>query len=91
MPAFQNLAWDVRDHLAFITINRPRALNALDRATMLEIEAAAEELSRPANGIRAAILTGAGDKAFAAGADISELAAFGTAEAHEGSSRGFEL
>ena len=58
--------------VAVVTINRPRSLNALDAATLLALGQAVSDLQEDA-GVRAVIVTGAGDKAFAAGADIKEL------------------
>ncbi len=70
-----------RDGLtAIITINRPKALNALNATVMKELIAVFDELEHDA-GVRAVIITGAGDKAFVAGADIGELSALPTAEA----------
>jgi enoyl-CoA hydratase len=57
-----------------VTLNRPKVLNALNRATLGELDAVFEELAAN-DGVRAVLLTGAGEKAFAAGADIQELAA----------------
>ena len=65
---------------AVITINRPKALNALNATVMRELVAAFDELERDPS-VRAVIVTGAGDKAFVAGADIGELAALPNAEA----------
>jgi enoyl-CoA hydratase len=64
--------------LAIITLNRPKQLNALSQAVLREIEAGLDELAAD-DAIRAIILTGAGDRAFAAGADIGELAALESA------------
>lgn len=69
---FANLLYEVRDGIAFITLNRPKVLNALNAATLAELNTAIEAI-RDDETIRAALLTGAGDKAFAAGADIQEL------------------
>jgi len=69
---FKNLLFEVRDGLAFITINRPDKLNALNQETMQEIKSAFEHVRDNAD-IKAAILTGAGEKAFVAGADITEI------------------
>lgn len=70
---FQNLLLDKTGAIATITINRPKVLNALDSLTLQELQAAAEELAADAS-ILAVIITGAGEKAFVAGADISALA-----------------
>jgi enoyl-CoA hydratase len=72
MP-YQNLIFEKKDHIGTITFNRPRVLNALNRETMDELDALLSE-ARSDSDLRALILTGAGDKAFIAGADINELA-----------------
>lgn len=71
--AYQNLIVARDGAVAVVTVNRPAVLNALDAKTMDELRVAALELRHEA-GVRAVILTGAGEKAFVAGADISELA-----------------
>ena len=71
--AYENLLYEKRDRIGFITFNRPKVLNALNRKTMEELRdvlAAAREDEE----VRVLILTGAGEKSFVAGADISELA-----------------
>jgi enoyl-CoA hydratase len=70
---FENLLYEVRDSIAFITFNRPKVLNALNRKTDEELLLALGAAKLDAN-VRVLILTGAGDKAFVAGADINELA-----------------
>ncbi len=72
MP-YQNLIFEKKDHIGTITFNRPRVLNALNRETMDELDALLSE-ARSDTDLRVLILTGAGDKAFVAGADINELA-----------------
>ncbi len=62
----------MRDGIAFVTINRPDKLNALNDEVIAEIAAAAEAIATR-DDIGGAILTGAGTKAFVAGADIAEL------------------
>jgi enoyl-CoA hydratase/carnithine racemase len=71
--AFDNLLLERDGAVATITINRPKVLNALNTATIDELRRAILELKADA-GIRVAILTGAGEKSFVAGADINELA-----------------
>src|ERR1700746_651799 len=71
--AFQNLLYEVRDAIAFITFNRPKVLNALNRKTIEELRDALVAARDDAT-VRVLILTGAGEKAFVACADISELA-----------------
>ncbi len=60
------------DHIAVITINRPKVLNALDVATLLELEAVFDRVERN-DEVRVIIITGAGDRAFVAGGDIADL------------------
>lgn len=67
-------------HLAIVTVHRPEKLNALDRGVLEHLLAAFRDLCA-AGDVRAAVLTGAGDKAFIAGADIAAMRAMGTAEA----------
>ncbi len=71
--AFENILLDTADGVATVTVNRPAKLNALNRATIAELTACFTALQAD-DGVRAVILTGAGEKAFVAGADISELA-----------------
>jgi enoyl-CoA hydratase len=68
---YQNLLYEVRDALAFVTLNRPTSLNALDRRTLDELREVFESV-RDAPSVRVAILTGSG-RAFVAGADVVEL------------------
>jgi enoyl-CoA hydratase len=70
---YQALVFEVRDGVAWITINRPDKLNALNDQVVAELADAAERVALEA-AIQGAILTGAGPKAFVAGADIGELA-----------------
>ena len=72
--AFDTLLLDRDGAIATITINRPKVLNALDTATLDELRRAVLDLKQD-EGVRVIILTGAGEKAFVAGADINELAA----------------
>jgi enoyl-CoA hydratase len=72
MP-FENLLLDRDGLVATITINRPKVLNALNAPTLDELRRAVLELKSD-DGVRAIVLTGAGDKSFVAGADINELA-----------------
>lgn len=70
---FANILYEIRERIAWITVNRPERLNALNRATLQEIGSVLE-LVRDDDQVRCVVLTGAGTKAFIAGADISELA-----------------
>ena len=71
--AYENILRDDRDGIAFVTVNRPDKLNALNDATIGELQHCFEALSED-TAVKAVILTGSGDKAFVAGADIGELA-----------------
>lgn len=77
---FEHLLVERDGPVATVTINRPHVLNALSAATIGEIDGAMRAL-REDRGVRAIVLTGAGDRAFAAGADIAELAALAPASA----------
>lgn len=74
MPSFENVIYEPGAPLARVTVNRPAKMNALNRATVGEI-ADAVELAIADDAVRAIAITGAGDKAFVAGADIKEMAA----------------
>ena len=73
---YQNVKVELRDGILFLTIDRPKVLNALNAATVEEIfhvfSTAHDDVT-----VKAVILTGGGEKAFVAGADINELAAPG--------------
>jgi enoyl-CoA hydratase len=71
MP-YETLLVEKRDGLGIITINRPEKLNALNQKVMKELHACIEEV-RDDESVKVVILTGSGEKAFVAGADISEL------------------
>src|SRR5215471_11189806 len=70
---FENLICEKKDGIAWITFNRPKVLNALNRRTVEELREALLD-ARDDTSVRVVILTGAGEKSFVAGADISELA-----------------
>jgi enoyl-CoA hydratase len=71
--AYENILFEKKDGIAYITFNRPKVLNALNRKTVEELRDALIEARDDAS-VRVLILTGAGEKSFVAGADISELA-----------------
>ena len=71
---FENILLEKKSAIAYVTVNRPKVLNALSLATMEELRAAFHDIKNDEQ-IRVVILTGAGEKAFVAGADIGELAA----------------
>jgi enoyl-CoA hydratase len=70
--AWENVLFETIDGVATVTVNRPGALNALTAPTLTELEEVVGEIARSPE-IRVAIITGAGAKAFVAGADISEM------------------
>ena len=70
--AYENIILEKEDNLAILFINRPAALNALNKATLVEIRQAIEDVQSDAN-ISALIITGTGSKAFIAGADIAYM------------------
>lgn len=87
---FENILVAQENAIATITINRPTKLNALNKATIQELHDAFESLDADKN-IRAIIITGSGDKAFVAGADISEFANFSVNEGAMLAGKGQEL
>lgn len=88
--AFEILKREERDGWLEVAIDRPKALNALNAATLAELEELAGELESRSE-LRGLILTGGGDKAFVAGADITELTGLGPAEARAYAARGQAL
>ena len=70
---FENIILENKNAITYITVNRPKVLNALNMATMEELRAAFHDIKNDA-AVRVVIFTGAGEKAFIAGADIGELA-----------------
>jgi enoyl-CoA hydratase len=83
----KNVLYEKKGAIAYVTLNRPKALNALNQQTWEDLRAAFEDARDDAE-VRGVILTGAGDKAFIAGADISELANVTAIEAQNSSSYG---
>jgi len=79
-----NVLYEKKDAIAYVTVNRPKVLNALNTPTWKDLRTAFEA-ARDDSAIRGVILTGAGDKAFIAGADISELARAAAFEAEQSS------
>src|SRR5215813_2052566 len=71
--SYENILVEIHEAVSVVTLNRPKVLNALNAATLKELDAAVAELAVNA-AVRVILLTGAGEKAFAAGADIQELA-----------------
>ena len=79
---YQNILFAVEDGIATITINRPKALNALNQATVSELKDVVEKVAVD-KAIKVVIITGAGAKSFVAGADIKEMASKNAAEGRE--------
>src|ERR1700723_3881736 len=86
----ENVVYDKKGPIAYVTLNRPKVMNALNKATINELRASFED-ARDDSAVRGVILTGSGEKAFAAGADIAEIANNTTVEAEEGTRRGQAL
>ena len=76
MAEYSNLLLDVQDRIAVLSLNRPDKLNALNERTIRELGEAMDEVTRR-DDVGGVILTGVGEKAFVAGADIAELATMG--------------
>jgi len=87
---FSNILYKQKGDIAYITINRPDKLNALNALTLKEIHEATK-LANENYDVRAIILTGSGDKAFVAGADIKEFSKFNQVEGTQLSTRGHQL
>ena len=84
---YQTLLFEIRDGIAFVTINRPDKLNALNDQVMLDLAGAAERIATEAE-IKGAILTGSGPKSFVAGADIGDLSRQGPFDGKARAQRG---
>src|SRR6202795_2743781 len=86
----ENVVYDKEGPIAYVRLNRPKVMNALNKATINELRAAFED-ARDDSAVHGVILTGAGEKAFAAGADIAEIANNTAVEAEEATRRGQAL
>src|ERR1700733_5376729 len=82
--ALANALYEKKGSIAYVTVNRPKVLNALNTSTWADLQTAFEDAKADAS-VLGVILTGAGDKAFIAGADISELAHVEAFDAEESS------
>ncbi|GAA0737642.1 enoyl-CoA hydratase/isomerase family protein [Gaetbulibacter jejuensis] len=87
---FQNILFQVNNSIAQITINRPSKLNALNKATIQELHEAFDAADKD-KAVRVIIVTGSGEKAFVAGADISEFAHFDVENGSKLAQKGQEL
>jgi len=88
--ALENVLYEKKDAIAYVTLNRPKVLNALNQRTWQDLRAAFEDARDDAT-VRGVILTGAGDKAFIAGADISEIAHITAVDAERSSRYGQDV
>src|SRR6202047_4309728 len=86
----ENIVYDKKGPIAYVTLNRPKVMNALNKATIKELRAAFED-ARDDSAVHGVILTGAGERAFAAGADIAEIANNTAVEAEAATRRGQAL
>ena len=90
MPEYSSILLDVEDRIAVLSVNRPDKLNALNEATIRELGEAVDEITRR-DDVGGAILTGVGEKAFVAGADVAELAKMGPVDGIEVSRLGQQV
>src|SRR5947199_9802356 len=84
---FETLLYEKKAGIAYVTLNRPKVLNALNQRTWEELRTVFED-ARADESVRGVIVTGSGDKAFIAGADISELAQVTAVDAAKSNSFG---
>jgi enoyl-CoA hydratase len=87
---FDNLLIERDGAVAIVTLNRPKVLNALNAQTLTELAAAMAAL-KDDDGVRAIVITGAGDKSFVAGADINELSVLSPVAGKEHARRGQQI
>ena len=87
---FKNILVSSKESISFITIIRPQQLNALNKATIAELSAAFDHLEK-STVCRAIIVTGSGEKAFVAGADIKEFAKFNSEQGKKLSAEGQKI
>jgi enoyl-CoA hydratase/carnithine racemase len=86
----ENVIYEKKGPIAYVTLNRPKVMNALNQAVFAELKAVFEDVGDDAD-VQAVILTGAGDKAFAAGADISEMSNYTAVQAEAATRRAQEV
>src|SRR5262249_46947572 len=90
ISTLETVAYEKKNAIAYVTLNRPKVLNALSHRTCEDLNTVFED-ARTDDSVRGVILTGAGDKAFIAGADISELAHVSAIQAEASSSYGQDV
>lgn len=88
--AYQNLISEIKENILYVTINREKALNALNKDTLAEL-ADVIAFAGKTDEVRGVILTGAGEKAFVAGADIKEFSDYSGKQGEDLAKRGHEL
>ena len=88
--SYENIVLDINEGVATLTFNRPKALNALNAALLAELSQALDLIAQN-EAVRVLVLTGSGDKAFIAGADISELATFNALEGRIFAKKGHDV
>jgi enoyl-CoA hydratase len=88
--SYETIIYEVQEHIAIIRFNRPKALNAINQTVIAEMKDALEKIAADKS-IRALILTGEGDKAFVAGADIASMKDFTPLQGRLFSQQGHEL
>jgi enoyl-CoA hydratase len=88
--SYENILFEIRDGVGILTFNRPKALNALNPATLDEVEDVLERAAGD-DSIRVLVFTGAGEKAFVAGADINEFASMNPLSARLFAEKGQEI
>jgi len=90
MEEYQNLKYKFKDGVAIVTVNRPEVLNALNNRTILDLMAVFSKIKIESK-VKVAILTGSGEKAFVAGADIKELANYNSISGRDFSVQGHQI
>jgi enoyl-CoA hydratase len=88
---YKNIIIENKDGIAVLTISREKAMNALNQQTMSELEQFFGKDAPSMQGLRGVIITGAGEKAFVAGADISEFTAFANDDTSKYAKRGQDI
>src|ERR1700760_1111303 len=88
--SFENITYEVKGSIGYIALNRPKVMNALNRQTVEELNAAFHAAKEDAT-VKGVILTGTGERAFIAGADVAELSAIEGDKAGEFSAKGQEV
>jgi len=88
--AYENIIFEIQEHIAVIKFNRPKALNAINPAVLAEVSAALDEIEAN-RAVRVLVFTGEGEKSFIAGADIAHMANLSPLEGRKFSREGQDL